>query len=102
MKKKPRKGLFLCNEGTGQVAGSRSGKVEQRTENPRVGGSIPPLATIYKKAPYKGAFLYMKSGPENHVRWTRAIPGARPAGMLRMSKSASCRFVRPWLPNAQM
>ena len=24
--------------------------VEQRTENPRVGGSIPPLATTYRKA----------------------------------------------------
>ena len=24
--------------------------VEQRTENPRVGGSIPPLGTIHKKA----------------------------------------------------
>ena len=23
--------------------------VEQRTENPRVGGSIPPLGTIYSK-----------------------------------------------------
>jgi hypothetical protein len=33
----------LCNEGTGQVAGPRSGKVEQRTENPRVplGETIP-------------------------------------------------------------
>jgi hypothetical protein len=25
--------------------------VEQRTENPRVGGSIPPLATIFFKSP---------------------------------------------------
>ncbi len=31
------------------VAGSRSDKVEQRTENPRVGGSIPPLATIFSR-----------------------------------------------------
>ncbi len=57
----------LANSKKGQVAGSRSDKVgqdwesalanskrgqvaqlvEQRTENPRVGGSIPPLATIF-------------------------------------------------------
>ncbi len=30
--------------------------VEQRTENPRVGGSIPPLATRYNKGP-DGAFV---------------------------------------------
>jgi len=36
MKKKPRKGLFYWIEGTGQVAGRRSRKVEQWTENPRV------------------------------------------------------------------
>jgi len=37
--------LFI--EGTGQVAGRRSRRVEQWTENPRVGGSIPPLATTW-------------------------------------------------------
>ncbi len=43
--------------------------VEQRTENPRVGGSIPPLGTIYKKAPQSGAFLYMEfSGPDENRR----------------------------------
>ena len=31
----------------GAAAGSQLGSIgEQRTENPRVGGSIPPLATI--------------------------------------------------------
>ena len=31
--------------------------VEQRIENPRVGGSIPPLGTIQKKAPSRRFFL---------------------------------------------
>ncbi len=36
---------------TGQY-GQVAQLVEQRIENPRVGGSIPPLATRYKKAPF--------------------------------------------------
>ncbi len=35
--------------------------VEQRTENPRVGGSIPSLSTI-KKASLAGAFLMVCKG----------------------------------------
>ena len=31
--------------------------VEQGTENPCVGGSIPPLGTIYSKGPLKGALF---------------------------------------------
>ena len=33
--------------------------VEQRTENPRVGGSIPPLATKHAKAPM-GPFVFVE------------------------------------------
>ena len=33
------------NRGRSRVAGQVAQLVEQRTENPRVGGSIPPLAT---------------------------------------------------------
>jgi hypothetical protein len=32
--------------------GSIAQLVEQRIENPRVGGSIPPRATKFKKAPF--------------------------------------------------
>ena len=38
---------------TAQVAQS----VEQRTENPRVGGSIPSLSTISKNLPLRKVFL---------------------------------------------
>ncbi len=41
--------------------------VEQRTENPRVGGSIPPLATISNQ--------YVRSNPTN-VRRSKFSPGA--------------------------
>ena len=44
-----------CRSKNAQVAQS----VEQRTENPRVGGSIPPLGTIHKTAsPLRGFFMY--------------------------------------------
>jgi hypothetical protein len=33
--------------------------VEQRTENPRVGGSIPPLGTIYKIASLSAGLFYV-------------------------------------------
>ena len=40
---------------TGLIARPSNGQVaqlvEQRIENPRVGGSIPPLATRFKKTP---------------------------------------------------
>ena len=32
--------------------------VEQRTENPRVGGSIPPLATKRQRPPFRGPFSF--------------------------------------------
>ena len=35
--------------------------VEQRTENPRVGGSIPPLATKCQRPPI-GGLLHLKQG----------------------------------------
>ena len=44
-------------------------------ENPRVGGSIPPLGTIHKTAPQSGAFCMWRSGTdENHRCGSIAAP----------------------------
>ena len=59
--------------------------VEQRTENPRVGGSIPPLGTIHKKAPQSGAFLCM-----GFSRRMRPIDVVRPTAK-QLATSASAR-----------
>ena len=37
-------------------------KSEQRSENPRVGGSIPPSATKYQDALSRGVFMPQASG----------------------------------------
>ena len=39
--------------------------VEQRIENPRVGGSIPPLGTIDSKPRNREAFLFLASTYSN-------------------------------------
>ena len=39
--------LTGCSTGTRHLSGQIAQSVEQGTENPRVGGSIPPLATIF-------------------------------------------------------
>ena len=51
-----KKKLYIKLTRDGQIAQL----VEQRTENPRVGGSIPSLATI-KKSTYSGAFFFILS-----------------------------------------
>ena len=48
---------------TAQVAQS----VEQRTENPRVGGSIPSLSTISKKPSFKEGFFVLRSYRTEHI-----------------------------------
>ena len=64
-------------------------------------GSIPPLATTYKKAPFQGVFLYVRPAAENHVRWTRIGVGRfSPCGRLRRLNSLR-ELIRPWPPNAK-
>ena len=48
---------------TAQVAQS----VEQRTENPRVGGSIPSLSTISKNLPLRKVFFVLRSYRTEHI-----------------------------------
>jgi hypothetical protein len=45
--------------------------VEQRTENPRVGGSIPPLGTIINRLLVPGCYLCWRSGVGNGLGWCR-------------------------------
>ena len=56
--------------------------VEQRIENPRVGGSIPPLATN-TKSPRKGAFLFVASlkitAASSGLEWRLRTHSGRPA-----------------------
>ena len=59
--------------------------VEQRTENPRVGGSIPPLGTIHKTASHSGAFLWME-----FRGWMRFIDVVRPIAK-QLATSAPAR-----------
>ena len=50
--------------------------VEQRTENPRVGGSIPSPSTIFSKRP-KGCFFYALTNQATHFQclpsWGRVL-----------------------------
>ena len=78
--------------GHGQVAQS----VEQRTENPRVGGSIPPLATTFltsvEAAVYQGRSLSSEpgtSGPRDCSRSLR-FTSARRSRRLRSHSRTSC------------
>jgi hypothetical protein len=48
--------------------------VEQRIENPRVGGSIPPLATKHKKPAFAGFFV---SGGLATIVNARSVPSVR-------------------------
>ena len=56
-------GACLAGDHDGQVAQL----VEQRIENPRVGGSIPPLATKCQKAPIWGPFTFEAGLPHKDV-----------------------------------
>ena len=51
----PRSSEGLCSR---IINGQVAQLVEQRTENPRVGGSIPPLATTQKNTGPSGPFSF--------------------------------------------
>jgi hypothetical protein len=54
--------FYFYSSRRGQVAQS----VEQRTENPCVGGSIPPLATIFKAQPFSVGLFHIWGFPTLH------------------------------------
>ncbi len=61
----------------GTVNAQVAQSVEQRIENPRVGGSIPPLGTIYKKASrQRGFFVYGVRGLDESTDLVRPIAPA--------------------------
>jgi hypothetical protein len=84
--------------------------VEQRIENPRVGGSIPSLATRYstKAQPHGWAFVFSRSA-ELGVRISLSYPGAEALAAPRMppkrhgnDRERSCiSAVRRNLPKTQ-
>ena len=67
--------------------------VEQRTENPRVGGSIPPLATISNQ--------YVRSNPTN-VRRSKFPPGAHLVPISTRHQSILIHVECPLFPKADV
>ena len=63
-------------------------------------GSVGPSQTPPPSSPYaRQTRLYVGLKIRvSMVRWTRAIHGPRPAGMLHLSKFAPGEIVRPWPP----
>ncbi len=69
--------------------------VEQRTENPGVGGSIPPLATIQRRAP-SGALLCMDDEMESLPEGFDSL-----CRMRRCREAQGCAgAARPWPPSS--
>ena len=54
-------GILIKPSNEAHIFGSVAQLVEQRTENPRVRGSIPFRATMYGTAPSNGGFSFLKS-----------------------------------------
>jgi len=94
------------------VAGRRSRRVEQWTENPRVGGSIPPLVTTlsgryFCQCPNHRAVVTLfwisrRAGSRERTRQSRTARTYTPlATNLEPARRNRCRLssgprVRPW------